>query len=196
MPVINDGRCMTDAEADFRNWFIESLSPLRTNGSAGFVFVFVAFPLLERYLRRKSGCPDGQNLTDDFFKQLGLLFNDIAGHEREFWDCYRNGLVHQVTFPRAKLDKRTGVWTRLPDAGISGYDSRPVYFLPETSQFFLNPISFFDCVTKAILGDFDTYEKSATSHYSLPWVYDRVKLVPNTVPTINVSLRIARSETP
>jgi hypothetical protein len=58
---------MANAEADFRKWFVESLAPLRTNGDAGFIFVFVAFPLLERYLRRKSGCPDGQNLTDGFF---------------------------------------------------------------------------------------------------------------------------------
>ena len=151
---------MATAEADFRNWFVESLNPLRTNGNAGFIFVFVAFPLLERYLRGKSSCPDGENLTDGFFKQLSLLFSDIAGSEHRFWDCYRNGLLHQATFPQATLDKRRGIWLTLPDAGISGYDPRPVYFLPETTQFFLNPISFFDAVTNAILNDFSTYEKS------------------------------------
>jgi hypothetical protein len=104
-------------------------------------------------LRGKSSCPDGENLTDGFFKQLSLLFSDIAGSEHRFWDCYRNGLLHQATFPQAKLDKRRGIWLTLPDAGISGYDPRPVYFLPETTQFFLNPISFFDAVTDAILND-------------------------------------------
>jgi hypothetical protein len=187
---------MANSEADFRKWFVESLDPVQKNGNAGFIFVFVAFPLLERYLRRKSGCPDGQNLTENFFKHFALLFKDIAGNEHEFWDCYRNGLLHQATFPQSKLDKKTGIWTSLPDAGISGYDPRPVYFLPETRQFFLNPISFFDTVTKAILGDFGTYEKSATTHYSLPWTYDPFAAVPNTVPTINVSLRIPGSETP
>jgi hypothetical protein len=188
---------MANAEADFRRWFVESLDPLRTNGDAGFIFVFVAFPLLERYLRRKSGCPDGQYLTDGFFKHLGLLFDGIAGNERKFWDCYRNGLLHQATFPQAKLDKRTGIWVTLPDAGISGYDPRPVYFLPEKTQIFLNPISFFDAVTNAILKDFAAYEKSAsTQYYKLPWPYDPSAAVPNTVPTINVSLRTPGSETP
>jgi hypothetical protein len=127
---------MATAESDFRKWFVESLAPLRKNGDAGFIFVFVSFPLLERYLRRKSRCPDGENLTDGFFSQLGFLFGGIAGNEREFWDCYRNGLLHQATFPQAKLDKRTRICVTLPDAGISGHDYRPVYFLPETRQFF------------------------------------------------------------
>jgi hypothetical protein len=187
---------MATAESDFRKWFVESLEPLRGNGNAGFIFVFVAFPLLERYLRRKSGCPDGQNLTEDFFKHLRLLFNDIAGNEHEFWDCYRNGLLHQATFPQAKLDKRTGIWTSLPNAGISGYDPRPVYFLQETKQFFLNPVTFFDVVTKAILDDFETYEKSATTHYSLPSLYDPFAAVSTAFPTINVSLQIPGSERP
>jgi hypothetical protein len=187
---------MANAEADFQKWFVESLAPLRTNGDAGFIFVFAAFPLLERYLRRKSGCPDGQNLTEDFFKHLGLLFNDIAGNEHEFWDCYRNGLLHQVTFPQAKLDKKTRTWDTLPDAGISGSDSRPVYFLPETRQFFLNPISFFDTVTNAILADFSTYEDSTTTHYTLPWEYDPLGAISGSVPTINISLKVLGRERP
>lgn len=181
---------MVTAESDFRRWFVESLRPLRKNANAGFIFVLVAFPLLERYLRRKSRCPDGENLTEEFFNRLGLLFDGIAGNEREFWDCYRNGLLHQATFPQAKLVKKTGIWTQLPDAGISGHDPRPVYFLQETTQFFLNPISFFDNVTEAILRDFDTYEKSATTHFSLPSVYDYLGTLSDTVPTINVNLRI------
>jgi hypothetical protein len=187
---------MATSEVDFRKWFVESLAPLRTNCDAGFIFVFVAFPLLERYLRRKSGSPDGENLTPAFFNHLALLFNEIADNEHLFWDCYRNGLLHQATFPQAKLDKKTRIWTSLPGAGISGYDPRPVYFLPETRQFFLNPISFFDVVTQAILSDFATYEKSATTHYSLPSIYDPFAPVSNSVPTINVSFRIPGSEIP
>jgi hypothetical protein len=71
-----------------------------------------------------------------------------------------------------------------------------VYFLPQTTQFFLNPISFFDAVTAAILDDFATYEKSATTHYSLPWLYDPSAAVSNTVPTINVISGRLGSETP
>ncbi len=130
-----------------------------------------------------------------YWKHLGLLFNDIAGNEREFWDCYRNGLLHQATFPQAKLDKKTLTWGTLPDAGISGHDPRPVYFLPEKKQIFLNPVSFFDAVTNAILKDFATYAKSATGHYSLPWTYDPFAAASDFVPTINVSLRTPASDT-
>jgi hypothetical protein len=86
---------MANAEADFRKRFVESLAPLRGNGNAGFIFVFAAFPLLERYLRRKSGCPDGQNLTEDFFKHLAycsmtlLATNASSGTATETAFCTR-----------------------------------------------------------------------------------------------------------
>lgn len=175
---------MTTSEADFRRWFVESLTPLRSNGHAAFIFVLTAFPLLERYLRRKSGCPDGQNLTDGFFTRLGSLFVEVAGRERQFWDCYRNGLLHQGTFPTAKLNKTTGIWVPLPESGISGYDPRPVYFVPATNQFFLNPISFFEAVTNAILADFATYEGSVTPRYGLPSVTSPTTAVPHIAATI------------
>jgi hypothetical protein len=60
------GIIMATAEDDFRKWFVESLAPLRSNGDAGFVFAMVAFPLLERHLRNKSGCPEGKPLKEVF----------------------------------------------------------------------------------------------------------------------------------
>ena len=186
---------MTTSEANFRNWFVTSLAPLRTNGDAGFIFVLTAFPLLERYLRRKSSCPEGQDLTPAFFTNLGSLFTDIAGYEREFWNCYRNGLLHQVTFSRAKFDKRKGIWVTLPEAGLSGYDPRPVYFLPSQAQFYLNPISFFDAIVSAILGDFATYEGIPNTHYNLPSLLDPAGAVPHIVPTINFNLPKTGPET-
>jgi hypothetical protein len=186
---------MAASEADFRKWFIDSLAGLRKNGDAGFIFILVAFPLLERYLRRKSHCPDGQNLTPTFFTNLGTLFSEINGREREFWDCYRNGLLHHVTFPRAKLHK--GAWNALPEAGISGHDSRPVYFLPATKEFYVNPTSFFDAVTSAILADFATYESGGTTtNYNLPSVLDPTGAAPQIVPTINFSLPKTGTSTP
>jgi hypothetical protein len=187
---------MATSKSEFQRWFVDSLANLRKNGDAGFIFVFVAFPLLERYLRRKSGCPDGQNLTPGFFKNLGVMFPDIAGREQQFWDCYRNGLLHHATFPQAKLDRVSGIWIPLPGAGISGYDSRPVYYLAATTQFFLNPISFFDLVTKSILDDFATYEGGATVYYGLPSVVDQTTVTPTLVPTINFNLPRTGSNSP
>ena len=78
--------------------------PLRSDGNAGFIFALVAFPLLERYIRNKSSCPEGEKLKPQFFAELGQMFSEILGKENAFWDCYRNGLLHQVTFPKAKLN--------------------------------------------------------------------------------------------
>jgi len=117
------------SEADFRRWFVDSLAPLREKGESGFVFLLVAFPLLERYLRRKSGCPGGHDLTDEYLKQhLGTLFSELAGPERPFWNCYRNGLLHHVTFPLAKLQKKNAAMERSPS-------SRNIWARSKTSVF-------------------------------------------------------------
>jgi hypothetical protein len=179
---------MTPAMQDFKRWFIDSLSPLRANGHAGFVFVLIAFPLLERYLRGKSACPEGQPLTPAFLSNLGVLFPAIAGKEKSFWDCYRNGLLHQVTFPKAKLDRKTRIWVALPEAGISGYDQRPVYFIPSSNRFFLNPLVFFDLVTSTILADFSAYEAAGNANYRLPQALELSTGTETIVPTINTSL--------
>jgi len=179
---------MATTKEDFQSSFVESLVPLRANGHAGFVFALVAFPLLERYLRGKSACPEGQTLTSTFFSNLGVLFPAIVGKENSFWDCYRNGLLHQVTFPKAKLDRKTGIWVALPEAGISGYDQRPVYFIPSSNQFFLNPLVFFDLVTSTIFADFSSYEAAGNANYRLPQPLELNTGTATVVPTINTSL--------
>jgi hypothetical protein len=183
------------AETEFRHWFIESLAPLRGTGNEGFVFLLVAFPLLERYLRRKAGCPDGYPLTDAFFSQLGVIFSELNGHERQFWSCYRDGLLHHVTFPQARLHKKTQQWRHLPAAGISGHDPRPTYFLAASNEFYVNPITFFDAVTNLILSDFATYAGGDTSIYSLPSVLDPLGAIHGVVPTINFNLYRNEPET-
>ena len=179
---------MTTSESEFRKWFVDSLAQLRTSGDAGFIFVLVAIPILERYLRRKSKCSEGQELTDAFFKELGKLFGEISGRERDFWSCYRNGLLHHVTFAQEKWVRRTNEWKGLPKAAISGHDSRPVYFDQAKCEFYVNPIAFFDLVISAVLADFATYESDGVTRYSLPSILDPSGAMPQVVPTINFNL--------
>ena len=179
---------MTTSESEFRKWFVDSLTPLRKSGDAGFIFLLVAIPMLERYLRQKSQCPEGQDLTDAFFKELGKLFTEVSGREREFWSCYRNGLLHHVTFAQAKWVRRTCKWKGLPKAAISGHDTRPVYFDQAKSEFYINPIAFFDAVTAAVLADFATYESDGDTKYNLPSTLDPSGAIPHVVPTINFNL--------
>ena len=167
---------MNPPENDFRTWFMASLTPMRNDPHAGFIFILTALPLLERFLRNKSGCCEGKDLTDVFFTNLGALLGDILGKERECWDCYRNGLLHQVTFPKAKLKRKTGIWVSLPEAGLSGDDRRPAYFDSTKNQFFLNPVVFFDLVTNEILANFAIYEGTPVTNYPLPKVEGGVTL--------------------
>jgi hypothetical protein len=89
---------MTDHEENFRKWFVDALGPLRSKGDAGFIFAFVSLPLLERYLREKSGAGEAMTLPTQFFVELGKLFPEVAGREKSMWHCYRNGLLHQAAF--------------------------------------------------------------------------------------------------
>ena len=166
---------MSEAETNFRKWFVDSLQTLKRDGDAGFVFAMITFPLLERYLRNAAGCTEGENLTNGFFTKLGEHFSGIpSGREREFWNCYRDGLLHQVTLPLAKRDKtkkKNGIWVNLPPAALSGHDKRPIYFEP-TNGFFLNPLAFYGYVVdELILKHFDTYE-GKTTYNPPPRVYN------------------------
>jgi hypothetical protein len=187
------------AETDFRKWFVDILDPLRPKGEAGFIFAMVTFPLLERYLRNESRCPEGENLTDDFFTKLGTHFPGIpSGKEREFWNCYRDGLLHQVTFPSAKRDKtqKKGIWINLPPAAISGHDKRPIYFDQQNGGFFLNPLAFYDYVVKElVLRHFNVYEGN-TTYNQPPRVYNPQTVQPGVTPTTGIPLSTGSYQPP
>ena len=170
---------MNSNEANFRMWYLDALEPLRGKGHTGFIFAMVAFPLLERYLREKSGAGEIISLTDSFHVELGVLFPDIAGRERQFWACYRHGLLHQATF---KQQSPTG--TLVITSGLSGHDPRPVYFDVIANAYYLNPVAFFDQVTAKILSDFSTFEGSLSPSHQFPLIIDPLSAISGVVPTI------------
>ena len=178
---------MGTAEANFKNWFVNSLEPLREDPSAGFIFALVAFPLLERYLRRKFGCKEGHNLRDQpDLTHLGMVFPELLGREREFWNCYRNGLLHHVAFPKAKRNQNTGAWGALPPSGFSGHAESPIYFNKELGGFVLSPVAFFDAVKDMILADFAVFAgDNLFTQYPWPSVYNPGAVQPGIVPTIS-----------
>jgi hypothetical protein len=172
---------MTDHEKNFRKWFMTPLEPLRGNGDAGFIFAFVSLPLLERYLREKSGAGEAAILPPQFFLELRKLFPEIACRENNMWHCYRNGLLHQAAFSQEK--RRQGIVVVL-NAALSGHDNRPIYYDISGDCFYMNPEEFFDRVTKTILGDFTTYVGSLSPAHPLPSISSPSTVVPGVVPTI------------
>ena len=77
---------------NFLKWFKEPLHCLYKNDDAGFVILIISLPILERYLRQKSGVYEGK-LNSQFYGAFLKMFPSIKneGIARRFWDVYRNG---------------------------------------------------------------------------------------------------------
>lgn len=172
---------MTDHEENFRKWFVDALDPLRGKGDAGFIFAFVSLPLLERYLRQKSGAGEATSLPTQFFVELRSLFPEIAEREKSMWHCYRNGLLHQAAFSQQR--RRKGIVVVL-NAALSGHDKTPIYYDISNDCFYMNPEEFFDRVKNTILEDFTTYLGSLSPAHPLPTIASPSTVVPGVVPTI------------
>jgi len=93
---------MATNRENYRSWFAELLPKLFPDRDAGFIILMVAFPLLERYLRQTSGLGPKDNLNEDCVKKLRELFPELPNEKaaRQFWDVFRNGILHQVTLSR------------------------------------------------------------------------------------------------
>jgi hypothetical protein len=83
---------------NFKCWYADILERLYTNGEAGFVILMITLPLLERYLREKSGVNEG-DLIDPFYVQLRRVFPALPDNTaaRNFWQVYRNLIINHVT---------------------------------------------------------------------------------------------------
>src|SRR3990172_4885289 len=84
---------------NFVAWYQATLDLLYPHRDAGFAILLIAFPLLERYLRQKTGLTSDQNLSNAFFDELTQLFPTLKSNAtaRNFWQIYRNGLLHEIT---------------------------------------------------------------------------------------------------
>src|SRR5207249_8734898 len=87
---------------NYECWFKGVVRHLYNDVNAGFAILMIAIPLLERYLRQKSGAFEG-DLNDAFYREFLAVFPSLANisEAKDFWQVYRNGLLHQVTLSRA-----------------------------------------------------------------------------------------------
>jgi len=161
---------------NFEFWYKAILEGLYSNSNAGFVILMVAFPLLERYLREKSGVHDGK-LNDIFHNKLASVFPELKSQKdaRHFWHVYRNGLLHQVTFSQKN---RQGI--KMPDGWVSN-DGAAVS-LDSNSDFWVHPSNFAKRVIDTIEKDFATFEAQHSSGYPLPTVHQFPTVLGTGVP--------------
>jgi hypothetical protein len=153
------------AKHDFKCWYTDILTGLYDNGNAGFVLLMIAFPLFERYLREKSGVHEG-DLNEAFYTELRKIFPIIPDNTvgRQFWQVYRNGLLHQVA-----LSQQSKKGIVMPRAWLSG-DADMLTISP-TGDFWVHPAKFAKHIMTTIEGDFTIFEGVNSPNHPLPAVH-------------------------
>ena len=158
---------MNEHKSNFNSWFKEIVANLYSHREAGFIILMVAFPLLERYLREKSGVHEG-NLNDGFYQELLSLYPELSSTEKayQFWQVYRNGLLHQVTFSK---QKKKGI--NMPEGWVS-HDVDIISI--DNDNFWVHPAKFAQRVIHTIENDFTTFEGSHSANHHLSKVHHSV----------------------
>ena len=152
---------MTTNKDNFNLWFRTIIESLYKNKHAGFPILMLTFPLLERYLRSKSGVNEG-NLKPSFYDELRTLFpilkdNSIA---EQFWQVYRNGILHQATL--SQQDRKN---IKMPDGWLSG-DKKDIE-IDAGNAFWVNPVEFAKHVMNSIDKDFSYFEAASSFGHPL-----------------------------
>lgn len=137
----------------FKMWFRDVIKSLYEYGPGGFALLMLTFPLLERYLRSKSGTHEDKRLGKDFYRELVKLFPVLKNNDcaKKFWHVYRDGILHQATLPE---QSRKGIRMAY------GWLSRETEDIEIDFQnvFWVNPVKFAKRVIDIIEQDFPTFE--------------------------------------
>jgi hypothetical protein len=157
---------MTDNVNNFVKWFKEPLAGLYKNTDAGFIILMASLPLLERYLRQKSGVHESPKLTDDFYREFMVLFPSMGNIDdaKKVWNLFRHGLLHQGTI-KTRTGKgdtilSVGVHNNANEIEISGYSSAGLTVR-------VSPNKFSEKVIASIERDFSTFESSDSPNHRL-----------------------------
>lgn len=159
---------------NFRAWYSRILEGLYSIQDAGFPILMISFPLLERYLREKSGVHEG-NLNDSFYSELQKIFPTLTNLDlaKQFWHVYRNGLLHQVTLSR---QDRKGI--QMPIGWL--HKDSDILIIDAGGNFKVHPVKLSKKVIEVIENDFATFEGQNSPHHPLPKV-DPITLGTSTI---------------
>jgi hypothetical protein len=154
---------MSTNSQNFKLWYSDILTSLFANGDAGFAILIIALPLLERYLREKSGVHEGK-LGPKFYFELRQVFPALKDdvNAEKFWHVYRNGLLHQVTLSRKN---RSG---DMPLAWLSS--EVDAITIRSGGDFWVHPVKFASIIVSTINGDFATFEGENSFNHPFPVV--------------------------
>lgn len=125
---------------NFEDWFGVNLERMIADTNAGFICAMVAFPLIERYLRRASKSEPGTRAFND---ALLLFLGELRTAENadRFWGVYRHGLLHTV-----ELNRR-GDWL--------SHETQIIVL--NGDRFLMNPALFARRVLDTVRANFDKF---------------------------------------
>lgn len=156
-------------DTDYQNykaWYADFLPKLYPDRNAGFAILMVVFPLLERYLRQKNGLSPADTLNDSCMDGLCNIFPVLSDRQkaRNFWNVYRNGILHQVTLSR---QNRSG--SSLPTGWLS-HDKKVSIIIEPNGSFWIHPVLFSKQILKMIDEDFGTFKGISATSTRLPTI--------------------------
>jgi len=149
---------MTTNQQNFERWFKVPLQALYKDPDAGFIILMITLPLLERYLRQRSGVGHRELRGSSFYSELLKLFPCIPDESAamDFWEVYRHGLLHQAS---GKLvSRRAG---NFEEVSIHNDDARPMIAFGYGSKgriFQVHSVMFSKHVIANIEADFASFE--------------------------------------
>jgi hypothetical protein len=148
---------MATNHENFHAWYVEILATLYPHRNAGFAIVMIVFPLFERYLRQRVRLTVQAPLNDVFFDELIGLFPELKDRvtAKQFWQVYRNGLLHEVTM---SLQDRSQ--NQMPVGSLS--HDVPGLSRESDGSFFVHPVDFAKRVVQIIEADFSVFEGTAS----------------------------------
>lgn len=153
---------MSTHKDNFKIWFRNIIESLYENEHAGFPILMITFPILERYLRSKSGMYEtrlGEPFYDELVKMFPVFNNESA---KRFWQVYRHGIMHQATLS-LKLDTRIS----MPGYGWLSGEVKDVE-IDSNGDFWVNPVSFAKYVINTIENDFVNFESTGAISHPFP----------------------------
>lgn len=159
---------MTTNFNNFKSWYADILLNLfklySSDQNSGFVILMVTFPLLERYLRHKNGLTYKNDLSNGFMDDLYKMFPVLPNRKAacDFWNVYRNGILHQVTLSRVNRKGKN-----MPDGWLS-HKINSAISVESDGSFLIHPVRFSEQVLHIIENDFATFEQGPPASTKLP----------------------------
>jgi hypothetical protein len=149
---------------NFRDWYVNILNDLYKNRNASLAIMLIVLPLLERYLREKSGTHEDNPLKDKFYNEFQDIFPEIIDIKTTiyFWGAFRHGLLHQAA--SSSKDYR-GI--KVPHGGLSNVVNTIVII---DGNIWVNPRMFAQRIIARIESDFSTFEGIHNEKHILPIV--------------------------